>query len=92
MIVLSPVSSEPAFRNGEGNFRAGAAHNFRDTMRYCQWLNLLGFPGLSLPMGQSRENLPINVQLIGRPYDEERLLAVAELLESARGPWQAPPI
>src|SRR3984893_16378162 len=91
-IVLSPVSTEPAFRNGEGNFRAGAAHNFRDTMRYCQWLNLLGFPGLSLPMGQSRENMPINVQLIGRPYDEERLLAVAELVESVRGPWQAPPI
>jgi Asp-tRNA(Asn)/Glu-tRNA(Gln) amidotransferase A subunit family amidase len=91
-IVLSPVSSEPAFPNGEGNFRNGAAHNFRDTMRYSQWLNLLGFPGLSLPMGQSKEKLPINVQLIGRPYDEELLLAVAELLEGARGKWLAPPI
>jgi Asp-tRNA(Asn)/Glu-tRNA(Gln) amidotransferase A subunit family amidase len=91
-IVLSPVSSEPAFPNGEGNFRMGAAHNFRDTMRYCQWLNLLGFPGLSLPMGQSKEKLPINVQLIGRPYDEELLLSVAELLEGTRGKWQAPPI
>jgi amidase len=91
-IVLSPVSSEPAFPNGAGNFVTGAAHNFRDTMRYCQWLNLLGFPGLSLPMGQSKEKLPINVQLIGRPYDEELLLAVAEALEAARGPWRAPPI
>jgi Asp-tRNA(Asn)/Glu-tRNA(Gln) amidotransferase A subunit family amidase len=91
-IVLSPVSTEPAFPNGTGNFTAGAAHNFRDTMRYCQWLNLLGFPGLSLPMGRSKEKLPINIQLIGQPYDEELLLAVAEALESARGPWQAPPI
>ena len=91
-ILLSPVSSEPAFPNGEGNFRAGAPHNFRDTMRYCQWLNLLGFPGLSLPMGQSKEKLPINVQLIGLPYDEELLLDVAEQLELARGPWQAPPL
>jgi Asp-tRNA(Asn)/Glu-tRNA(Gln) amidotransferase A subunit family amidase len=91
-IVLSPVSSEPAFPNGAGNFIAGAPHSFRDTMRYCQWLNLLGFPGLSLPMGESKEKLPINVQLIGRPYDEELLLAVAEALEGARGPWQAPPI
>jgi amidase len=91
-IVLSPVSSEPAFPNGAGNFITGAAHNFRDTMRYCQWLNLLGFPGLSLPMGQSKEKLPINVQLIGRPYDEELLLTVAGLLEGVRGPWQAPPI
>jgi Asp-tRNA(Asn)/Glu-tRNA(Gln) amidotransferase A subunit family amidase len=91
-IVLSPVSTEPAFPNGAGNFTAGAAHNFRDTMRFCQWLNLLGFPGLSLPMGESKDKLPINIQLIGRPYDEELLLAVAELLETARGPWQAPPI
>ena len=91
-IVLSPISTEPAFPNGAGNFTAGAAHNFRDTMRYCQWLNLLGFPGLSLPMGESKDKLPINIQLIGRPYDEELLLAVAELLETARGPWQAPPI
>jgi Asp-tRNA(Asn)/Glu-tRNA(Gln) amidotransferase A subunit family amidase len=91
-ILLSPVSTEPAFPNGAGNFTAGAAHNFRDTMRYCQWLNLVGFPGLSLPMGQSKEKLPINVQLIGQPYNEELLLAVAEALELARGPWQAPPI
>src|SRR5277367_867875 len=91
-IVLAPVSSEPAFPNGAGNFVTGAAHNFRDTMRYCQWLNLLGFPGLSLPMGQSKEKLPINVQLIGRPYDEELLLTVAELLEGARGKWLVPPI
>jgi amidase len=91
-ILLSPVSTEPAFPNGAGSFTAGAAHNFRDTMRYCQWLNLLGFPGLSLPIGQSKEKLPINIQLIGRPYDEELLLAVAEALEAARGPWQSPPI
>ena len=92
VILLSPVSTEPAFPNGAGNFNAGALHNFRDTMRYCQWLNLLGFPGLSLPMGQSKEKLPINIQLIGRPYEEELLLVVAELLEGARGPWQAPPL
>jgi amidase len=91
-ILLSPVSTEPAFPNGAGNFIAGSAHNFRDTMRYCQWLNLLGFPGLSFPMGQCKEKLPINVQLIGQPYAEELLLAVAQALEAARGPWQAPPI
>src|SRR5208283_1058968 len=90
-ILLSPVSSAPAFKHGAGNYRAGDAHNYRDTMRYCQWLNLAGFPGLSLPFGQSPEGLPINVQLIARPYEEELLLAVAETLEQARGPWQKPP-
>jgi len=90
-VLLSPVSTAPAFQHGQGNYRSGDAHNYRDTMQFCQWLNLAGFPGLSLPFGQSPEGLPINVQLIGRPYEEELLMAVAESLEEARGPWQAPP-
>ncbi len=90
-ILLSPVSTAPAFEHGRGNYRSGDPHNYRDTMRFCQWLNLAGFPGLSLPFGRSPAGLPINVQLIARPYEEELLLAVAETLEQARGPWQEPP-
>lgn len=91
-LLLSAVSKEPAFRHGEGSYENGKPHNYRDTMRYSQWLNLTGSPGLSLPMGKSPEGLPINVQLIGRPYEEELLLAVGAMLEVARGPWEAPPI
>lgn len=90
-ILLSPVSTGPAFAHGAGNYREGDTQNYRDTMRYCQWLNLTGFPGFSLPLGKSPEGLPINVQLIGRPHEEELLLAVAEVLERGRGPWEAPP-
>jgi Asp-tRNA(Asn)/Glu-tRNA(Gln) amidotransferase A subunit family amidase len=89
-ILLSPVSIAPAFLHGAGSYREGNPHNYRDTMRFCQWLNLAGFPGLSLPFGRSPESLPINIQVIGRPYEEELLLAVAESLEQARGPWLAP--
>jgi len=91
-ILLSAISTAPAFKHGAGNYRLNDPHSYRDTMRFCQWLNLAGFPGLSLPMGQSPEGLPINIQLIGRPYEEELLLAVAEQLEQARGPWKAPPL
>jgi amidase len=89
-ILLSPVSTEPAFKHSEGTYRPGDPHNYRDTMRFCQWLNLAGFPGLSLPFGRSPEGLPINVQLIARPYEEDLLLAVAESLEQARGLWSHP--
>ena len=89
-VLLSPVSTAPAFRHGDGSYRTGDPHNYRDTMRFCQWLNLAGFPGISLPFGRSPEGLPINIQLIGRPHEEELLLAVAESLEQARGPWQHP--
>jgi Asp-tRNA(Asn)/Glu-tRNA(Gln) amidotransferase A subunit family amidase len=91
-ILLSAVSTTPAFKHGAGNYRPNDPHNYRDTMRFCQWLNLAGFPGLSLPMGQSPEGLPINIQLIARPHEEEFLLAVAEQLEQARGPWKSPPL
>ncbi len=90
-IVLSAVSSAPAFPHGAGSYRRGDPHSYLDTMRHSQWLNLAGFPGLSIPMGRSPEGLPINVQLIGRPHEEELLLAVGEQLEEARGPWQPPP-
>jgi Asp-tRNA(Asn)/Glu-tRNA(Gln) amidotransferase A subunit family amidase len=86
-ILLSPVSLGPAFRHGEGNWRVGEKENYRETMRYSQWLNLAGFPGVAVPAGESREGLPIGVQVIGRPYEEELILAVAEAIERGRGSW-----
>jgi Asp-tRNA(Asn)/Glu-tRNA(Gln) amidotransferase A subunit family amidase len=91
-ILLSPVSTTTAFRHGEGTWQPGAAQCYRDTMRFSQWLNLTGFPGASVPVSLSAEGLPVGVQVIGRPHEEELVLAVAEKIETARGPWQAPPI
>jgi Asp-tRNA(Asn)/Glu-tRNA(Gln) amidotransferase A subunit family amidase len=91
-ILLSPVSTTTAFRHGEGTWRRGAKQCYRDTMRFSQWLNLTGFPGVSVPAGVSAEGLPVGVQVIGRPHEEELVLAVAERIESGRGPWQAPPM
>jgi amidase len=91
-ILLSPVSTTTAFRHGEGTWRPGAAQCYRDTMRFSQWLNLTGFPGVSVPVSVSADGLPVGVQVIGRPHEEELVLAVAEKIETARGTWQAPPI
>jgi Asp-tRNA(Asn)/Glu-tRNA(Gln) amidotransferase A subunit family amidase len=89
-VLLSLVSTSPAFRHGQGNYHPGTG--YRDTMRFSQWLNLTGFPGASVPVGVSNEGLPIGVQVIGRPFEDELVLAVAEALEQARGSWQAPPL
>jgi amidase len=89
-ILLSPVSAGPAFRHGEGNYLPGTG--YRDTMRFSQWLNLTGLPGASVPVGHSNDGLPIGVQVIGRPFEDELVLAVAEAIEQSRGPWQAPPL
>jgi Asp-tRNA(Asn)/Glu-tRNA(Gln) amidotransferase A subunit family amidase len=88
-ILLSPVCSAPAFRHTEGHWKSDTG--YRNTMRHSQWLNLAGFPGVIIPIGQSREGLPIGVQLVGRPYEDEMLMDVAEELELQRGRWQPPP-
>jgi Asp-tRNA(Asn)/Glu-tRNA(Gln) amidotransferase A subunit family amidase len=87
-ILISPVCLAPAFKHGEGNWRPGTG--YRDTMRHSQWLNLAGFPGATVPMGFSADKLPIGVQVIGRPNEDEMVLAVAERLEEARGEWKQP--
>jgi len=87
-ILLSPVSLGPAFRHGEGGYTNGV--RYRDAMRHSQWLNLVGFPGVTVSMGQSTEGLPIGVQIIGRPFEDELVLDVAERLEEVRGPWEGP--
>jgi Asp-tRNA(Asn)/Glu-tRNA(Gln) amidotransferase A subunit family amidase len=43
-------------------------------------------------MGRSEQGLPIGVQIVGRPWEEEVVLAIAAMLEKERGPWQAPPL
>jgi Asp-tRNA(Asn)/Glu-tRNA(Gln) amidotransferase A subunit family amidase len=68
------------------------AGEYRDTMRHSQWLNLAGFPGVTVPMTKTAQGLPVGVQLIGRPFEDELLLEVAQQLENARGSWQAPAI
>ena len=89
-VLLCPVSNTTAFRHNEGTWEG--AGSYRDTMRASQWVNLVGFPALSIPMHFSAEGLPIGVQLIARPNEEELLLEVAAALERARGTWPNPKI
>ncbi|MGE5253171.1 MAG: amidase, partial [Planctomycetaceae bacterium] len=55
--------------------------------------NLTGLPAVSLPCGYTADNLPVGLQLLGRPYDEATLLRVAHAFERAT-PWHTmfPPL
>lgn len=91
-VLLMPVSTGPAFRHGEmGWTRDHRPQTFVETMVYSQWFNLLGLPAAVVPVGKSPEGLPIGVQVVGRPYEEYTVLAVAEAVERRFG-WKEPPL
>jgi len=83
-IFLMPVAPGPAFHHGEiGWLGAKHAATFVEAFAYTQWFNLLGCPAVSVPVSRSREGLPIGVQLAGRPFDDELVLALAKVIESS---------
>ena len=92
-VLLCPVASVPAFKHGERNWEIdGRAVHYLDAWSYCEWFNLLGMPSAVLPMSKSNDGLPIAVQIVTQPWQEEVALCVAELLERERGPWAGPPV
>ena len=92
-ILLCPVCAVPAFRHGEREWSIGGRNvEYLKAMAYSQWFNLLGSPAAVVPVGKSPEGLPIGVQVVGRPWEEEAVLAVAATIEDACGGFQRPPI
>jgi len=92
-VLICPVAAIPAFHHGEREWQVeGKTVKYLDAWSYCEWFNLLGFPAAVVPMDWSEEGLPIGIQIVGRPWQEEVVLAVAEKLEAERGPWLAPPL
>jgi aspartyl-tRNA(Asn)/glutamyl-tRNA(Gln) amidotransferase subunit A len=81
-VIVTPTSPTTAFRLGERTtdpLRMYLADVFTTA---C---NLAGIPGLSLPCGFDEAGLPIGLQIMARPLDEETLLRVAAAYEDAAG-------
>ena len=58
---------------------------------YAQAFNVFDLPAVCVPAGRAVEGLPIGVQVVGRPKEEELILAAARVVEEALGGWQPPP-
>ncbi|MBA2339816.1 MAG: amidase [Pyrinomonadaceae bacterium] len=100
-LIIAPVGSVPAFAHGtrkvfvedESGKRARdeeAMSVFR-AFSFSQTFNVYGLPVAVVPVLRSEENLPIGVQIIGRPFEEQLVLAAARVVEEAFGGWQPPP-
>jgi Asp-tRNA(Asn)/Glu-tRNA(Gln) amidotransferase A subunit family amidase len=92
-ILLCPAAAIPAFWHGERSWQVeGKTVHYLDAWSYTEFFNLLGNPAAVVPVSHSSEGLPIGVQIVGRPWDEEQVLSVAAVLEAQCGAGKAPPI
>jgi Asp-tRNA(Asn)/Glu-tRNA(Gln) amidotransferase A subunit family amidase len=92
-ILLCPAAAIPAFRHGERSWTIeGTLVNYLDAWSYTEWFNLLGNPVAVVPVSHSSDGLPIGVQIVGRPWEEEQVLSVAAVLEKECNAWKIPPI
>ena len=76
--LLYPTSPVPAFAIGEKMDDPVAM--YLDDI-FTVTVNLAGLPGISVPVGRSTEGLPLGLQVVGRPFDEETVLRFGEVLE-----------
>jgi aspartyl-tRNA(Asn)/glutamyl-tRNA(Gln) amidotransferase subunit A len=72
--IITPTSPTPAFRIGE---KMDDPLTMYLSDIYTISVNLAGIPAVSIPCGFSSQNLPIGLQIIGRPFDEETILRLA---------------
>jgi Asp-tRNA(Asn)/Glu-tRNA(Gln) amidotransferase A subunit family amidase len=90
-VILMPVSSIVAFRHRERRFETETKPiGLFQAMMTVTPFNLLGLPALVVPFGRSEEGLPVGVQLVGRPWEDELLLEIGSRLEAARGEFPLP--
>ena len=79
-VILTPTAPSTAFGIGE---RMDDPIQMYLNDVFTVPVNLAGLPGMSVPAGVGADGLPLGLQLIGRPFDEETMLKVGAVLEQA---------
>jgi len=79
--VLTPATPSPACAFGEKG-KADPVEMYLNDV-FTVTVNMAGLPGLALPAGLSASGLPLALQLIGRPFDEETLFSLGSAIEQA---------
>jgi amidase len=88
-VLLTPTLAQPPVPIGYFTDGGDPAENFERQKAFTPFtaiFNLTGQPAMTLPLHWNADGLPIGIQIVGRPYDELTLIALAAQLEQAR-PW-----
>ena len=81
--ILTPTTPSAAFGIGEMG-RADPVEMYLNDI-FTVTVNMAGLPGISVPSGLDAQGLPLGLQLIGRPFEEETLFALGSVIEQAAG-------
>ena len=80
--ILTPTTPSAAFAIGEKG--ADPIEMYLNDV-FTVTVNMAGLPGISVPGGLDSQGLPLGLQLIGRPFDEETLFSLGAVIEAAAG-------
>jgi aspartyl-tRNA(Asn)/glutamyl-tRNA(Gln) amidotransferase subunit A len=81
--ILTPATPSPAFGIGEKGQADPIEMYLNDV--FTVTVNMAGLPGMAVPAGLSPQGLPLALQLIGRPFDEEVLFSLGQVIEDTAG-------
>ncbi len=84
--ILTPTTPSAAFAIGEKS-RADPIEMYLNDV-FTVTVNMAGLPGISVPSGLDANGLPLGLQLIGRPFEEETLFALGSVIERAAGSFR----
>src|SRR5271163_2988661 len=87
--ILTPTTPSAAFAIGEKG-RADPIEMYLNDV-FTVTVNMAGLPGISIPSGLDAQGLPLGLQLIGRPFEEETLFALGAVIEQAAGGFKPQP-
>jgi aspartyl-tRNA(Asn)/glutamyl-tRNA(Gln) amidotransferase subunit A len=85
--MLTPATPSAAFGVGEKGGADPIEMYLNDV--FTVTVNMAGLPGISVPAGLDGQGLPLGLQLIGRPFDEETLFSLGQVIEDAAGRFKA---
>jgi aspartyl-tRNA(Asn)/glutamyl-tRNA(Gln) amidotransferase subunit A len=81
--MLTPATPSAAFGIGEKGGADPVEMYLNDV--FTVTVNMAGLPGIAVPAGLDPQGLPLGLQLIGRPFDEETLFSLGFIIEQAAG-------
>ena len=82
--ILTPITPSSAFAIGDKELAADPVKMYQQDV-FSITLNMAGLPGISVPAGLDAKGLPLGLQVIGKPFEEETLFKTAHVIEQAAG-------